>query len=232
MTHVTYPAGDTTASRIKALVLWVRRERDRAAATSLVREVGMDAEYFDDETRPIPVATWHKALVAFAERYGRDAIRETWTGVIDQENLGVWTRVPRGTHGPEGALAQLDMLGGEELKTSRWEVIDVGPGHWRGRVTVSHDPVLEPGGPFGLARAAELVGIPALFGYDAGTVEILPSKSSAATAAARTGKLAEEYVLRWRVPSARRGLLFSLGCAAAASPVFLASSGAVGSAIV
>src|SRR5262245_57668783 len=136
MTHVTYPPGDTTASRIKALVLWVRRTGDRAAATALVRQVGIDGEYLEDETRPIPVATWHKALTAFAERYGREAIRETWTGVVDQENLGVWTRVLRGTAGPEGALAQLEMLGGEELKTSRWEVIAVKPGRWHGRVVV------------------------------------------------------------------------------------------------
>jgi serine/threonine protein kinase len=231
MTHVTYPPGDTTASRIKALVLWIRRERDRDAATLLVREIGIDAEYFDDETRPIPVATWHKALLAFADRYGRDAIRNTWTGVIDQENLGVWTRVLRGTHGPEGALAQLEMLGGEELKTSRWEVIDVRPGQWHGRVTVSHDPSLERDGLCSLARAAELVGIPAMFGYGAGTVEILPSKSGTAMPT-RTGKLAEEYVLRWKVPDARRGMWLALGCAAASSPVFLASSGAVGSAIV
>src|SRR5690349_13460266 len=108
MTHVTYPPGDTTASRIKALVLWISRVKDRAAAMALVREVGIDAEYLQDETRPIPVATWHKALGSFVERFGRDALRDTWMGVIDPENLGVWTRVLRGTHGPEGALAQLE----------------------------------------------------------------------------------------------------------------------------
>src|SRR5215510_11861447 len=107
MTHVTFPPGDTTASRIKALVLWVGRTKDRAAATALVRDVGIDAEYLQDETRSVPVATWHKALTLFAERYGREAIRDTWIGVIAPENLGVWTRVLRGTHGSEGALEQL-----------------------------------------------------------------------------------------------------------------------------
>src|SRR5262245_37112138 len=162
MTHVTFPPGDTTASRIKALVLWVGRTKDRAAAAALVRDVGIDSEYLQDETRPVPVAIWHKALTLFAERYGRDTIRDTWTGVIDPGNLGVWTRVMRGTHGPEDALAQLEALGGDELKTSRWEVIDVVPGAWHGRVVVSHDPSLEKDGLCSLARAAELVGIPAM----------------------------------------------------------------------
>src|SRR5262249_47614807 len=152
-----YPPGDTTASRIKALVLWVRRTRDRGAAESLVREIRIDAEYLEDETRPVPVATWYRALHAFADRYGRDAIRETWTGVIDPENLGVWTRVLRGTIHPEEALGQLDALGGEELKTARWEPIAARPGFWHGRVVVSHDPMLERDGLCGLARAAELV---------------------------------------------------------------------------
>src|SRR5690349_14476229 len=110
MAQVTYPPGDTTASRIKALVLWVQKTRDRAAAAALVKETGSDAEYLEDETRPVPVATWHRALTAFAEQFGREAIRETWRTVIDSENLGVWTRVLRGTSGPEGALGQLETL--------------------------------------------------------------------------------------------------------------------------
>jgi hypothetical protein len=226
MAHVTYPPGDTTASRIKALVLWVGRTRDRAAAAALVKEVGIDAEYLQDETRPIPVATWHKALLAFAEHYGRDAIRETWTSVIDPENLGVWTRVLRGTVGPEAALAQLEMLGGDELKTSRWEVIDVKPGRWHGRVVVSHDPSLERDGLCSLARAAELVGIPAMFGYGPGLVEILPTKSGTPLPT-RTGKLAEEYVLRWKVPDVSRGVLVALGGAVAASPVMMLTANSV-----
>src|SRR5260221_9372644 len=232
MAHVTYPPGDTTASRIKALVLWVTRTRDRPTALALVREVGLDAEYLEDVTRPIPVATWHKALVAFADRFGRGAIRDTWTGVIDPDNLGVWTRFLRGAAGPEAALAQLEMLGGNELKTSRGEVIDVHPGQWRGRVVVSHDPSLERDGLCSLARAAELVGVPAMFGYGPGAVEILPSKSGTPLPT-RTGKLAEEYVLRWKVPDVSRGVLVALGGAAIASPtVMLTSSSVVGAAIV
>jgi Protein kinase domain len=231
MAHVKYPPGDTTASRIKALVLWVGKAKDRANADALIREVRIDSEYLEDETRPVPVATWHRALVAFASRFGQGAIRETWTGVIDPENLGVWTRVLRGTVDPEGALGQLDTLGGEELKTSRWERIAARPGYWHGRVILSHDPLLERDGLCGLARAAELTGVPAMFGYGPGTVEILPSKVTG-SASARTGGLIEEYVLRWKVPSARRGKLLAFGCAVAATPVILVQPGLAGAAIV
>jgi len=231
MAHVKYPPGDTTASRIKALVLWVNKARDRAAADALIREIRIDSEYLEDETRPVPVATWHKALFAFASRFGQNTIRETWTGVIDPENLGVWTRVLRGTVDPEGALGQLDMLGGDELKTSRWERIASRPGYWHGRVILSHDPLLERDGLCGLARAAELTSLPAMFGYGRGTVEILPSKASGA-AKARTGGLTEEYILKWKVPSARRGPLLALGCAAASAPVLFIDPGVVSAAVV
>ncbi|HEX9298412.1 MAG TPA: serine/threonine-protein kinase [Polyangiaceae bacterium] len=232
MAHLTYPPGDTTASRIKALALWLRKTRDRATADALVREIRIDAEYLEDETRPIPVATWHKALVAFAARFGRETIRDTWISVIDPENLGVWTRVLRGTVDPEGALCQLDALGGEELKTSRWETVTARPGYWRGRVILSHDPALERDGLCALARSAELVGVPAMFGFGPGTVQILPAPPNSA-AAARTGSIAEEYILAWDVPNTRRTVLVAVGCAAAvASPALLVERGLVGASLV
>src|SRR5262249_965737 len=62
-------------------------------------------------------------------------------------------------------------------------------------------------------------------------VEILPSKSSA-QASARTGKVAEEYVVRWKVPDTRSAVLIAVGAAAVASPVMWSASGAVGAAIM
>ncbi|MET0591543.1 MAG: hypothetical protein ABW133_02515, partial [Polyangiaceae bacterium] len=201
MAQVKYPPGDTTASRIKSLVLWVRKARDRAAADAFMREIRIDSEYLEDETRPLPVARWHKALVAFAAKFGQASIRETWTGVVDPENLGVWTRVLRGTVDPEGALAQLDTLGGEEMKTWRWERVESRAGYWHGRVILSHDPQFERDGLCSEARAAELMGVPAMFGYGEGSVEIVPSKGKAA-ASMRTAGLTEEYILKWEVPDA------------------------------
>jgi hypothetical protein len=216
MARVTYPPGDTTASRIKCLVLWARKVHGRAAADALLREIRVDPDYLGDETRPVPVATWHKALVAFAARFGRDAIRETWTGIVDPENLGVWTRVLRGTLEPAGALGQLDVLGGEERQTFHWELLESKAGFWRGRVTISHDPLFERDGLCSSARAAELRAVPAMFGFGAGRVEV--SRTSAPEPGARGGSIIEEYSLQWKLPNARRGPLVSVGAAVLASP--------------
>jgi hypothetical protein len=231
MARVTYPPGDITASRIKSLVLWARKARDRSVADALIRETKLDPEYLQDETRPVPVTTWHRALTAFAAKFDRETIRETWTGVIDAENLGVWTRVLRGTADPIDAFAQLDALGGDEMKTSRWEKIAARPGFWHGRVILSHDPAVERDGLCSLARAAELSAVPALFGFGQGSVQILASKSTSPVSA-RTGAIAEEYMVRWSVPDPRRALLVTFGSAAVASPVLFVEPGVLGMAVV
>jgi Protein kinase domain len=107
----------------------------------------------------------------------------------------------------------------------------VSPGRWHGRVVVTHDPSLESDGLCSLARAAELTGIPAMFGYGAGVVEILPGRSTTPLSK-RTGKSTEEYSVRWKVPDARSGVLIAVGAAVIASPAMWTSNGAVGAAVV
>jgi hypothetical protein len=139
--------------------------------------------------------------------------------------------VLRGTADPIDAFGQLDAFGGDEMKTSRWEKIAARPGFWHGRVILSHDPAVERDGLCSLARAAELSAVPALFGFGPGTVQVLPSKS-VVTVSARTGAIAEEYVVRWSVPDTRRALLITVGSAAVASPVLFLEPGLLGAALV
>jgi hypothetical protein len=217
MARVTYPPGDTTASRIKSLVLWARNTHGRAAADALLREIRVDPDYLGDETRPVPVATWHKTLVAFAARFGRETIRETWSGVVDPENLGVWTRVLRGTMEPAGALGQLDVLGGEERLTFHWELLESRAGFWRGRVTISHDPLFERDGLCSLARAGELRAVPAMFGFGPGRVDVIRTASTDPTIT-RSGAIIEEYTLQWTLPDSRRVPVMGVAAGVLASP--------------
>ena len=75
------PTGDTTASRIKTLVLHAERIKGRADADELLQEIGVQRDIIKDETRPVSVAIWRRALEQFARRYGTEAIADTRTEV-------------------------------------------------------------------------------------------------------------------------------------------------------
>src|SRR5262249_23632595 len=224
MARVTYPSGDTTASRVKSLVLWLESARDRATADAFLPELKIDPEYVVDEPRPLPIASWCRALTLFAEKFGAESIKQTWVGVIHPDNLGVWTRVLRGAGGPEGALSRLDSFGGDEAKTFRWEVLRTAPGLWHGRGFISHDPAFERDGLCSMARGAELASVPAMFGLGPGVVELVPG-AKASQAGARTGVIAEDYLLRWPVRSAKQSIMMGVGAAAAAAAITVKSGG-------
>ena len=121
----------------------------------------------------------------------------------------------------EGALGQLDTLGGDELKTSRWEVIASRPGQWHGRVVVSHDPALERDGLCSWHAQRSSPRFPRMFGFGPGTVQTFSRARARRRLRARTGKLAEEYTVRWNVPNARaEQSLLALGSAAVAARLF------------
>ncbi|MGZ3478604.1 MAG: hypothetical protein ACXVCJ_29150, partial [Polyangiales bacterium] len=84
------PTGDTTASRIKTLVLYAERSRGRVDADELLQEIGVSRDLIVDETRPVSVAIWRRALEQFARRYGTEAIDLTSNEVVHPSNLGPW----------------------------------------------------------------------------------------------------------------------------------------------
>src|SRR5258706_11871214 len=128
--------GNTTASRVKTLVLHAEARHGRAAADGLLAAINLERDYLEDETRALSRDVWHAALEAFASRFGREEIRRVVPAVVHPENLGVWTRVLRGAADPTRAYRQLDLYGGEDVLTERWVTVHNDPSGWRGVVPV------------------------------------------------------------------------------------------------
>lgn len=184
-----FPAGQTIAAKLKALALSLEARRGKAAADAWLEKIGVTRDDLDDETRPMPLAKWHKGLQAFVEVASRDELRDASDGFVSSEMLGAWMRVLRGTTTPLEAFARLDGSESEYGRTTRWETIACSEGMWRGRVRIMHDPALEEDGLLNLARAAELAAVPMLFGFGRGTVKALSASGAEA-----------EFEVRWAVP--------------------------------
>lgn len=189
-----FSGGQTTASRIKSLLSFVQAEHGRAQADAFLLNTKLDRDYLEDETRLVPVELWHSALVAFASRYGRDAVLETASHIVGAENLGAWAHVLRGTAEPAGAYRQLELLGGEQGRTERWRTLESGPDWWRGSIRVRRDSPEESDGLCSLARQAELASVPLLFGLPRGQVTVVPNQDGPASET-------EEFLVHWRAPS-------------------------------
>ena len=147
----------------------------------------------------------------FAERYGRETIRETWTGVIDPENLGVWTRVLRGTARTRGRARAA-----RRVRRRRAQNVALGSRSPYGRASgtagcplARSDRSRETDSAAGARRRARRRSGPVRLRARA------PCRFCRAgegrPVAARTGALAEEYMLRWSVPDARARLVIAVG---------------------
>ncbi len=183
-------SGKTTASRIKALLLHAQAHHGRAEADAFLLKLRLDREYLDDETRLIPSELWHRALVAFTSRFGREEILAIMPAIIHPENLGVWTKVLRGADSPQVAFSQLNNYGGDAGSTERWTTLDESLGHWRGRVA-DNGSQFERDGLCTLARVAELKCLPMLFGLSPAKVDVVPENAASA----------QEFSVSWRTHS-------------------------------
>jgi len=191
--HRRSGGGQTTASRIKSLLSFVQTEHGRAQADAFLLSTKLDRDYLEDETRLVPVELWHSALVAFASRYGREAILQTAPHIVGAESLGAWAHVLRGTADPGDAFRQLELLGGEQGRTERWRTIASGHTWWRGSNRLRRDSAEERDGLCSLARQAELASVPLLFGLGVGQVSALPNQDGPQSET-------EEFLVTWRTP--------------------------------
>lgn len=207
--------GQTTASRIKSLFAYVQAEHGRAQADAFLLSTKLDRDYLEDETRLVPVELWHSALVAFASRYGREAVLQTTRHIVGAENLGAWAHVLRGTADPGAAYRQLELLGGEQGRTERWRTLDSGPNWWRGSIRVRRSSAEESDGLCSLARRAELASVPLLFGLPA--AQVAPAANTEGPPSET-----EEFSVTWRAPGlwpvgAGAGLGGAVGAVSAAA---------------
>ncbi|HEY5959463.1 MAG TPA: hypothetical protein VIV60_23055, partial [Polyangiaceae bacterium] len=167
------------------------KHHGRASADAFLASTKLDRGYLDDETRPVPVETWFKALFSFTSHWGRAELEKVVTSHVHADNLGVWARVLRGAESPMGAFRQLSQLGGEEVLTERWETLKLGPRSWEGHVLVRADQAEERDGLCSIARATELSSIPLLFGLPRAKVHSETRTSS------RPDTLEQRYRVTW-----------------------------------
>ncbi len=193
LNHRSFPSGQASTAILKALARLLSAERGPAAADGWLRSIRMVDGDLEDETRHVPIAAVHRALVAFAGVASREAIPRAANYLVVPDALGVWVRVLRGTTEPMEAFGRLDSADSQYGRTTRWETLTKRPGGWRGRVSIVHDPALEADGLLTLARLAELAAVPALFGYANASAHFIGSPGP------RGGVLVQEYEVQWPV---------------------------------
>jgi hypothetical protein len=221
----SYPGGQAPAALLKALLQMLTAEKGATAADAWLRGVHLVRDDLTDETRMVPLATFHRALASFATIASRDAIPRASHLLVAPDALGVWVRVLRGTTAPGEAFARLDTTDSQYGRTTRWESVEAGRDRWRGRVSIAHDPALEEDGLLSLGRLAELAAIPALFGYPDTKARSLPGDS-------RGGGVVQDYEVEWVIPNAlaTAGIGASVGVALGALP-WLAGIGGFGTGV-
>jgi serine/threonine-protein kinase len=199
----TFPTGQTSASKIKALLLCLDAKRGAKAGDAWLAQIRLARADLEDETRLLPLGALHTALQAFVEQLP-GSLSQVGPYLIAPDNLGTWARLLRGTRAPEEAFARIDSSDSEQGRTTRWESAEARAGYWRGKVRIGHDPALEKDGLLAQARTIELAVVPTLFGFDDGQVTALASSEDA-----------QEFEVRWKVPSAARDVGIGAGVGAA-----------------
>ena len=199
----TFPTGQTSASKIKALLLCLEAMKGAKAGDAWLTTLRLGRADLEDETRLLPIGALHSALQEFVKLLP-DALAQVGPYLIAPDNLGTWARLLRGTRAPEEAFARIDSSDSEHGRTTRWETAEAKAGYWRGKVRIGHDPALEKDGLLAKARSLELAVVPMLFGFAEGTVTAL-----------ETAEDSQDFEVRWTVPTAVHGVGIGAGTGAA-----------------
>lgn len=210
MSGRSYPSGYVSGGILKALLKHLEATKGRPAVDGWLAATRTERRDLVDESRPMSIPRLHAALKAFVDLAGAGAIDAAALHLLAPDNLGIWTRLLRGSTTPLEAFDRLDAGDAELSRTMRWETLRRSPTTWSGRVHLAHDPDLEADGLLRAARMAELSMVPALFGLERASV------SSVETVTSRGH--AQDFDVRWAVPRASTavssGLLVGTGLGA------------------
>ena len=207
----TFPTGQTSASKIKSLLLCLEAKKGNKAGDAWLSKLRLGRADLDDETRLLPLGALHQALQAFVAALP-ESLGEVGPYLIAPDNLGTWARLLRGTRAPQEAFARIDSSDSEHGRTTRWETTEAKAGYWRGTVRIGHSPALEKDGLLAKARALELAVVPMLFGFAAGTVTSLA-----------TSEDTQEFEVQWALPTTTRGVGMGAGLGVAIGAASLAA---------
>jgi hypothetical protein len=160
------------ASLLKPFLLRLREERGDPAVRALLSSVGIPQSVIDSDTGWISVAAARRALVALSSAFGTEALKSRGQWMTHPEVLGAYVRMLRVAAGPSDAYRYLAANHSESTRVGNYNLISAG----RRSVELSYvarpevesdqsDPLLC------LARRAELVSIPRIWGLPEASLE-------------------------------------------------------------
>lgn len=162
-------AQTTGTFRLKALYLCLEASQGERAAQTLLERL-KTGRIFENETQPISVELWARALLEFRELAGIEAFTELHRYVIHPHNLGAWSAVLRGTAGPAEAYSTLGTTVTDASRIFLWSTVEATRKTWTGEVEFGADFDGETRHLIQQALEAELRAIPLLFGRPAAKV--------------------------------------------------------------
>jgi serine/threonine-protein kinase len=206
---------EVRAGLLKPFLLRLRDERGDAAVRALLATAGIPASVVDNDSGWLSVAAARRALSALHSALGRRAMEARGPWMTHPEVLGAYVRMLRVASSPADAYRYLAANSAETTRIGAYELGAVSPNHvelvYRPRAEAEaeqDDPLLC------LARQAELVSVPRIWGYP--DARVVHPKCIA------LGADECRYVLDWSAGDRRRwlvlgALLGAVVCGAAVS---------------
>ena len=114
------------ASLLKIFFLKLRESKGEEAARDVMVNAGIDPAWIEQETAWLSVEAARRALLAFSEELGVEALRQVSTYVSHPEALGPWVRMVREAKEPIDAYRYVASHGAEQTRVGDYEIEEPG----------------------------------------------------------------------------------------------------------